>query len=112
MLPPKDVEFLYKSIENYQQIMTILVLVKPHGSMLRGQMRPWEAYLTLLIASPKPSLLMMTKVAKATYVAAKLWGDCTKEDKEGSSGSSPSNKRKRFVFTQDAMLSSLICIYD
>jgi hypothetical protein len=27
MLPPKDVEFLYKSIENYQQIMTILVLV-------------------------------------------------------------------------------------
>ena len=53
----------------------------------------------------------MTKVAKATYVAAKLWGDCTKEDKEGSSGSSPNNKRKRFVFTQDAMLSSLMWVY-
>ena len=93
MLPPKDVEFLYKSIENYQQIMTILILVKPHGSMLQGPMRPWEAHRTLLIASPKPSHLMMTKVAKATDVDAKLWGHCTKEDKEGSSGSSPSNKR-------------------
>ncbi|CAN6321965.1 unnamed protein product [Urochloa humidicola] len=98
---PKDAEFLNKPIDNYKEMMTIFGTGLATDKYAMGSNEALGSPSDSVTSSLKAEPYDEEKTFKAMDDVAKLWGEASKDAKEGTSGSGHGNKNKRVVLTEE-----------